>query len=193
MSINLLEEVQKNLGYPPLKKIDATTEETKPTGENVAEDTFSQAAIPAVLAGFYRFVQTDAGATKVLQHNESTGWMDTIFGADKTETVQKIINYSGGLSENREEDIDAIANEAVRVTKTNLPEQAHIKDVKLFLKDQSHSILSHLPTTLHMGELLHDNTMDDNTNKMEGPISSMMQSIGSAFSSPVTGEDVKPD
>ena len=44
---------------------------------------------------------------------------------------------------------------------------------------------------LHMGELLHDNTLDDNTNKMEGPVSSLLKSIGSAFSTPVTGEDIK--
>jgi hypothetical protein len=39
--------------------------------------------------------------------------------------------------------------------------------------------------------LLHDTTLDDKTNKMEGPISSLMQNIGSAFSQPVSDEEIK--
>jgi len=41
-----------------------------------------------------------------------------------------------------------------------------------------------------MGVLLHDNTLDDNTNKMEGPVSSLINTIGNAFSKPVTEEEV---
>jgi hypothetical protein len=47
MSIHLLETIQNNLHYPPLKKIDPNTQELKAG----AEHTFSQAAIPA---GTYR-------------------------------------------------------------------------------------------------------------------------------------------
>jgi hypothetical protein len=43
-----------------------------------------------------------------------------------------------------------------------------------------------------MGIILHDKTLDDNINKMEGPLSSLMQRIGAAFSEPVTGDDIKP-
>jgi hypothetical protein len=39
--------------------------------------------------------------------------------------------------------------------------------------------------------MLHDNTLDDNTHKMEGPVSSLMQSIGTAFSTPFTAEEIK--
>ena len=48
-----------------------------------------------------------------------------------------------------------------------------------------------MPAALNMGELLHDNTLDDNTNKMEGPVSSLIQRIGSAFSTPVIGDEIK--
>jgi hypothetical protein len=63
--------------------------------------------------------------------------------------------------------------------------------VKLFFSNQRNNILLYLPAELKMGELLHNDTLDDNTNKMEGPVSSLMQSIGSAFSNPVTGEEIK--
>ena len=56
------------------------------------------------------------------------------------------------------EKMNAIANEAVKVIKENLP------------------------AGLKVGELLHDNTLDDNTHKMEGGLSGLMQIIGDAFS-----------
>ena len=42
-----------------------------------------------------------------------------------------------------------------------------------------------------MGALLHDETMDDNTNKMEGPVSTLIKNIGAAFTNPVTAEEIK--
>jgi hypothetical protein len=87
--------------------------------------------------------------------------------------------------------MNAIANEAVHVVKANLPADAGIKEVKDFFSNQRNDILLYLPAGLKMGELLHDNTLDDDTNKMEGPISSLIKSIGSAFSNPVTGEEMK--
>ena len=39
-----------------------------------------------------------------------------------------------------------------------------------FFTAQRTQILTHLPAALNMGELLNDSTLDDNTNKMEGPM-----------------------
>jgi hypothetical protein len=41
-----------------------------------------------------------------------------------------------------------------------------------------------------MGKVVHEETLDDNTNKMEGPVSSLMHKIGSAFSNPSNEEEV---
>jgi hypothetical protein len=87
--------------------------------------------------------------------------------------------------------MNAIANEAVKLVKKNLTGNGDIKEVKLFLSDQKNHILLYLLPVLNMGQLLHDNTLDDNTNKMEGPVSSLMQNIGSIFSTPVSGEEIK--
>lgn len=78
----------------------------------------------------------------------------------------------------------------IRITKENLALDAGIREVKIFFKSQINNILLYLPPTLHIGELLHDNTLDDNTNKMEGPISSLINRIGDAFSTPVTEDEV---
>jgi hypothetical protein len=87
--------------------------------------------------------------------------------------------------------MNAIANEAVKLVKNNLPENAGIKDVKLFFNDQQHYILPYLPVELNIGELLNDSTLDDKTNKMEGPVSSLVQNIGNAFSKDVSNEEIK--
>ncbi len=191
MSINLLETVQQNLGYPALQKIDPNTQQVILDDKTPAEDKFSQAAIPAVLTALYRYVQTDEGATAFLRGNNSTNWVGQIFDDNKKEVVQTISAYAKQSSADPVEKINAIATEAAKVVKENLSSDAGVKEVKLFFSNQKNNILLYLPAALNMGDLLHDASLDDNTNKMEGPISSLMQSIGSAFSKPVTDEEIK--
>jgi len=189
MSVNLLETVQKNLGYPPLKKIDPNTHEVK--GDGNTADKFSQAAIPAVLTALYRYVQSDEGATEFLRGDYSSNWVSKIFDSHSLEAVQTISEYARQCNEDPVDKMNAIANEAVKVVKENLSVNAGIKEAKVFFSNQRNNILLYLPPALNMGELLNDDTLDDNTNKMEGPISSLMKNIGSAFSNPVTGEEIK--
>jgi len=191
MAINLLETIQQNLGYPPLQKIDPNTEEVKEDPNTPDEEKFSQSGIPAILTAFYKYVQTDDGAAEVLRGDYSTDWVGKIFQENKREVVKTISSYSHQTGVEPLSRLNDIADETVRVTKQNLPADAGIKDVKLFFSNQRNNILLYLPPALHMGDLLNDDTLDDNTNKMEGPISSLMHSIGSAFSKPVTDEEIK--
>ena len=82
-----------------------------------------------------------------------------------------------------------IADEAVKITTANMLTGATAKEVKIFFSNQLNNILPYLPAALHMGDFLNDTTLDDNTNKMEGPISSLMHTIGAAFSTPETEKD----
>jgi hypothetical protein len=192
MSINLLEKVQENLGYPALQKIDPNTQQVV-AGENTpAEDKFSQAAIPAVLTALYKYVQSDEGAAALLLDDNSSKWVGKIFDDTKKEAIQTIAAYASRSNAETIIKMNEIANEAVKLVKENLPANAAIKEVKLFFSNQKNNILLYLPAALNMGELLHDNTLDDNTNKMKGPISSLIQNIGGMFSNPVTGEEIKP-
>lgn len=185
MSLNLLEAIQQNLGYPEIQKIDPNTQFI-----SEHEDKFSQAAIPAVLTGLYKYVQTDEGAAEILLVKNSDSWIDKIFDTESDAVVQKVSDY-GNQADNTEAKLNAIANEAVKLVKENLPEGAGIKEVKIFFSNQKNNILLHLPPALNLGSLLQDDTLDDNINKMEGPVSSLMQSIGNAFTNPVTAEEIK--
>jgi copper chaperone CopZ len=191
MSINLLETVQKNSGYPALQKIDPNTQAVVADDKTPDEHKFSQAAIPAILTALYKYVQADEGAAEFLRGDSSTNWVSKIFPGNKKEVVQAIAAYSQQLGEDPVAKMNAIADETVKLVKENLPDVAAVKDVKIFFSKQRNNILLYLPAVLNMGELLHDDTLDDNTNKMEGPISSLMHSIGAAFSTPVAAEEIK--
>ena len=186
MSINILEKIQENTGYPKIQNIDPNTQLVASN-----EDKFSQAAIPAVLTGLYRYVQKDEGAQEILQVANSTAWLNKFFETDKNIIVQTVADYGGQTYDETEAPMNAIANEAIKLVKENLGSNAGIKEVKLFLSNQRNNILSHLLPALNMGRFLNDNTLDDNTNKMEGPISTLIKNIGSAFSNPVTADEIK--
>lgn len=190
MSINLIEVVQKNLGYPPLQKIDPNTQQ-KDINDVPAESKFSQASIPAVLTGLYKYVQTDEGAAEFLRADHTTHWASKIFDENSSAAVQTISSYAKECGKDANSQINEIANETVKVMKENLADGAGIKEVKDFFNGQRNNILLYLPPHLNMGNLLHDNTLDDNVNKMEGPISSLIKNIGNAFSKPVTDEEIK--
>lgn len=191
MSSNLLETIQQNLGYPALQKIDPNTQHVVENDKTPDEHKFSQAAIPAVLTALYKYVQSDAGAEDFLRGDNSSNWVSKIFDDNKKEAIQKISAYAKQSNHDPVAKMNAIANEAVKVVKENISADAGIKEVKLFFGNQANNILLYLPAELNMGELLHDTTLDDKTNKMEGPISSLMQNIGSAFSKPVSEEEIK--
>ncbi len=191
MSINLLESIQQNLGYPPLQKIDPNVQQSTPDTNKPVEDRFSQAAIPALLTGLYRFVQTDEGAAGILKIVNSDIWVTKIFDTDKEAVVEAVSGYSNQSIGETELQMNAIANEAIKLVKENLADDAGIKTVKVFLDNQRNNILLYLPPALNMGNLLHNDTLDDNINKMEGPVSTLIKNIGAAFSTPVTAEEIK--
>lgn len=190
MSVNLIETIQNNLRYPPLQKIDPNTQEVKVNDNKPDEHRFSQASIPALLTVLYKYSTIDAGAEDILSGDISTIWVNRLLDETKNEVVKKIADYSFQSYEYTREHLKAICDEAVRLIRENLKPGATMMNVKDFMAAQRNDILLYLPEALHMGALLNDDTLDDNTNKMEGPISSLMHKIGSAFSKPASEEEL---
>ena len=189
MSINLLEQVQQNLHYPPVQKIDATTQEVNSEVPEIVEDKFSQVAIPGVLTGLYKFSSTDEGAKEILRGDFNTNWVDKIFDESNKEVIENIAATLNKPKEIAVEQMNGIADEAIKLVHENLPESATEKDVMQFFSNQVNNFLPYLSASLHLGDALNDTSLDDNTNKMQGPISSLMHSIGNAFSTPETKDD----
>lgn len=189
MSINLLETVQQNLHYPPLQKIDPSTQQVANEVSELGEDRFSQVAIPAVLTGLYKFSATDEGAREILKADYTTNWVNKIFDESNRQVIQDIAIHLNKSKEVAVEQMNGIADEAIKLTHENLPKEATEKDVMQFFSNQLTTFLPYLPADLHIGNALNDTSLDDNIHKMEGPISSLMHSIGNVFSTPETKED----
>lgn len=189
MSINLLEKVQMNLGYPALQKIDPNTQKMVVDSSTPNEDTFSQSAIPAVLISLCKYVQKDEAATEVLANEANTNWVSKIFDDNSKTAVETIAAYSKQSNEEPVAKMNGIANEAIKVIKENLSQDATIEEMKVLFSNEESNILLYLPAALQLGVIINNSTIDDSTHKMEGPVSSLMQSIGSIFDTP-TPKDI---
>ena len=190
MSINLLEEVQKKLQYPALQKIDPNTQEVVVDNKTPDEHRFSQAAIPAILTGLNQYSTNDAGAENILRGDMSTNWASEIFGDKLSEVVQKISDYSFHSQNDSLQRINNIANTAIGFVRDNVKPAGTMMEVKNFMSAQTKDTLTYLPAALQMSKTLNDTTLDDNTHKMEGPISSLMNKLGAAFSSPPSDKEL---
>ncbi len=181
MPINLLETVQENLGYPPLQKIETNTQKVKDDMGLLPEQLFSQAAIPSVLIALSEYSQDTEQANHLLMAEASYEWSNVIFGDSRTDVMNAIALYCGKTTGNFIPELNEIGTEAVRVVKAQTT-PATVSSIQTILKEARNDVLPFLPPSLQIGVLLHDNTLDDGTNKMQGPISSLMQAIGGSFS-----------
>lgn len=183
MAINLVETIQKNLGFHELQKIDPNTQEVKKPENVSVQDYLPQAAIPVVLLGLYKFSCTEAGNAELLRGELQNKLLKTIFGKNTQAVINKVAAYTGNTNEYAADQMEIIAWEALHVIRNSISGKQTAANVKTFLADQRHDILVHLPASLQIGEALHDDTIDDRTHKMEGPISSHMHWLEKFFPS----------
>ena len=184
MAQNILVQLQEALGYPALLKIDPNTDVVKENNENTSEDAFSQAAIPAILTGMYKYVQSEAGATDFLTTQNRPNWMEVLFATHKKEAIQTIAAYAKQSNEDPLAKMNTIANKASELILLQIGD-ATVDNLRQYFKSQKAEILLYLPTALGIGELLNDAMLDDTINRMEGPITNLMQSIGNVFNTPI--------
>lgn len=183
MSINLVDSIQKNLGFHQLQKIDPNTQEVKRPENLTAEDYLPQAAIPTVLLGLYKFSGNKEGNTAILNDSFGGNLISSIFGSKDTAVVSKVAAYTGTDTDYTSRKMEEIAREAVKIIKQHIPKGGSDNSVKTFLINQRNTILEYLPAELQIGTVLGDDTIDDRTNKMQGPISSHMHWIEKFFPS----------
>lgn len=193
MSANLIQLLQEQLNCPPLQKVDPNTQDTVPMGSEGHADPLMQAVIPSVLTGFYKLTRSKQGAALFLRGNISTSWATMLFGDNQQKVVSHIADYSGAEKATVIKQIETAANEAVSlITAHAAPDKAPTEDqIILFMKDQRGTILHYLPAALQIGGLLDDSTLDDHTNKMDGPVSGLMHSIEKAFSGTPASDETK--
>ncbi|HEV7782140.1 MAG TPA: hypothetical protein VGO58_12790 [Chitinophagaceae bacterium] len=181
MTTNLVELIQKNLQYPALHKVDPNLQDIK-NKETDTLELLAQAAIPAVLTGLYKLSRNDEGSTSVMIPDRIEDALGVIFKGKETQVVEKIARYAGVSPNQAESHLENISDESIRLVKEIIPGKKEPRQLKHFMNDQRHNILVYLPAELQMGDLLKDETLDDRTNKMEGPVSNFMHKIENILS-----------
>ena len=194
MTTNIISLVQETLDSKPLQKVSPNTQEVAAAAADTSNAAkFQQAVIPAVLTGMYKMTRTHEGAELLIRGNLSTAWGDLLFGDNKATVIERVARYAVVSPAAVEGEIELTAAEAAAIIKANAgsTKTADADSVIAYLKDQRNNILHYLPAALQLGALLEDDTLDDHTHKMDGPISGLMHSIEKAFSGALPAEDGK--
>lgn len=177
---NLVETIQKNLQYPPLKKVDPNTQDVKHSFDETEVEKIGQAAIPAVLTGLYMLSRNDEGCLKIMNTVDAINSLTVLFDHNEEEVIQRVANYTGLSTNQARSHLESIADESLRIV--NEIATSSCQKLKHYMNDQRHNILVCLPAVLNMGDFLKDEHLDDKTNKMEGPVSNFIHKIENILS-----------
>lgn len=179
--MNIPEQLQQLLKYPVLQVIDANTGLPANTAEF---DALSQTTLITFLAGLYKATRTKEGSFLVYSQETATDLLSSVF-AKVEDITAKIASYTNQSVETVKMKFDEVATGFLSIKEPvgNDTESSKEENLKTLLTSQRHEILRYLPGNLKIGNLLNDESLEDNTNKMEGPVSSLMHKIENAFSS----------
>ncbi|MFC4263006.1 hypothetical protein ACFOWM_08965 [Ferruginibacter yonginensis] len=182
MSINIVNQLVENLHLAPLQKIDPTTEKVVDHNTENTESALTQAIVPTVVAGIYDSAKSEVGLAVLASDATSSDWLTLLFGEQAPTLKARLAAYTATTETIAEKVFDTVAKEAVAI----LRNAAKGNDMRTAIRDiagaQKPFFMSYLPTSLHVGQLLGDTSLDDSTNKMEGPVSSFLHKLESALS-----------
>ena len=189
MAINILEELKKSLSLPELKKVDPNTQAVKINSDEEKEHRLVQAIAPAAVAGLYDCVRSEEGLDFLTSNKSTPDWLELIFAKNAPEVKQRLAFYSDNSIDAVKTHFNAVAAEAVKILRNAATENERRTSIRSIMGTQRDFFLPYLPAELKIGLLLEDTTLDDRTNKMEGPVSSLMHKIETM----ITGQESKED
>jgi hypothetical protein len=176
--MNIIETIQKNLGFDTLKKIDPNTQETVGADTAVGNSAVAQAGIPAILLGIYNKLEENPDLNLLA---EKGNLLENIFGKSTEEVVNKIENYSKMRDKHIAQQLEHIASESLRVVKEGIGNSTDENHIRKFVAKNKPDTLLYLPPSLELGSILRNNNLDDRTGKMEGPVSTFMHKVEKTF------------
>lgn len=176
MKKNLIEKLQQAAGYPSLHKIDPNTQTLK-IGDS--DNRLSQAVIVTVLTGFYKFTRIEQQSESIARARTDQNWFEKIYGKNQPEVIARVAEYSKESREQASSELNKVSNLAAGI----IDDESSSSKVtaKHYMTGQRNAILHHLPEGLNLGKMLNDETLDDRTNKMDGPVSGTIHRIEKIF------------
>ena len=164
-------------------KIDPNTAKEERPGAHIGANPqqFEQALVTSVLAGLYKYGSTDEGARNLFSSTDSHTLLNEFF-IDHKEAVTNGLAVYGNVSVPQVNQLmEAVLSESIAAVKESVGADAKPEAIRSYIAGQRHNILVYLPPDLHFGKLVGDDILDDRTNKMEGPVSSLMHWIENLF------------
>ena len=177
--MNIIETIQKNLGFDTLKKIDPNTQETVGEDTALGNSAVAQAGIPAILLGIYNKLEENPDLN--ILGAEKGNLLENIFGKSTEVLVQQVENYSKVQDKHIAQQLEHIASESLRVIKEGIGDISDENHVRNFIAKNKPDTLLYLPPSLELGTILKNNNLDDRTGKMEGPVSTFMRKVEKTF------------
>lgn len=175
--MNIVETIQKNLGFTKLEKIDPNTQDVKSKEKAYQTNSLGQAAIPSVICALLNYILLNRPDRSFLEQKNFVLLL-TIFNDKLPKIVERVSEYAGVATTNTEQEMTFIVNETARVILENVHTAEELHQFAVHHKNE---VLLYLPAVLRTGELLNNDNLDDGTNKMEGPISNLMHRIEKSF------------
>ncbi len=178
--MNLSQDLQEFLHYPVLQKMDSTT--GHPENEDQYDIT-SQSVLILFLSALYKATRTKEAAEEINKQQNAEELLHIIF-KNKAEVITAVAEFTNNAEGFINIKLDEVAAGYLYVINqsnyvTELKNDNYLEDL---LSSERIKILPCLPPGLNTGKLLGDESIDDNTNKMEGPVSSLMSKIEGVFS-----------
>ena len=180
MANDLLQTVQQNLGYLPLRKVKASNWESVFDDNKSEEELSNQAVLPAVLTALCKYCLTEKGAEAILRANLSTDWASFIFGDHKDEVMKTIAEFSHHITADIIKKIRVVTEESIHVIRKRVPVNGSIKQVRKVLTDSLDEVLLYLPIHMEIVEL-KGNSRGDHPRNMEEPACSLTDIKGRSF------------
>ncbi len=179
--MNLPTQLQEYLNYPKLQMIDANT--SLPEDETTF-NALTQAVLITFLAGLYKVTRTKESAAVINRQINAQQLLTAIF-TNEDEVVNAVTAFTNQPNNIVKEKLLEVSTGYLAFVQLQTPGTDEIqKEDHLYnlMTAQRNEILKYLPPGLKLGDLLNDQALEDNTNKMEGPVSSLMHKIENAFS-----------
>ncbi len=173
MSKSIISEVQERLGGF-IHKIDANDPAQDKTTHPESTNHLEQAAVSALLVALYEYMHQEEG--KPLASLSIQEGLGEIFHAHLPEVVQAIAQYAKVEASY----VSYYLIHAYEVILATIHEIAGTRreDILKLFKEQKESILSTLPSSLGLGNLLEHSALEDRTHKMDGILSSFTKMLG---------------
>lgn len=183
MATNIVKAIQDKLGFASFDKIDPNDQQGKEELQSSdTTDHYNQAATIAVLVGLYKYGTTEDGAAALAgqtPHNP----LHLLFGGQHEKVIEAVSMYGNKPYSATETLLEKIARAALDAVHEETGKDASLEKIRTYLTTQRHNILIYLPPDLKIGDLVNDETLEDRTNKMEGPVSNLMHAIEDIFAS----------